>query len=94
MIPHRMLNDDIFENGLRERVTACRKRLRLKRVIHKAHVQAQLEPFPETRVSASEFPDYNRLIRADDYSPAFESGNGAVDSEMLLLVWEQEVGIT
>lgn len=30
MIPHRMLNE-ISGNGLRERVTACRKRLRVNR---------------------------------------------------------------
>ena len=34
MIPHRMLSNEISGNGLRERVTACRKRLRVNRVTH------------------------------------------------------------
>lgn len=35
MIPHRMLSNEIGCSGLRERVTACRKRLRENRVTHK-----------------------------------------------------------
>jgi hypothetical protein len=32
MIPHRALADQIFGNELHDRVTACRKRLRVRRV--------------------------------------------------------------
>jgi hypothetical protein len=31
MIPHRMLSSEICGNGLKDRVTACRKRLRVNR---------------------------------------------------------------
>ncbi len=46
-------------NGLKDRVTACRKRLRLNR-IHRAHVDNQLEePSRETVSGASEFRGYS-----------------------------------
>lgn len=32
MTPHRMLGNEISSSGLKERVTACRKRLRVNRV--------------------------------------------------------------
>lgn len=37
MIPHQTLDDEIFANGLRHRVSACRKRLRINRIMHKRH---------------------------------------------------------
>ena len=64
MIPHRIPSNEIFGNGLRERVTACRKRLRVNR-IHRAHADNQPEgPFRETKVAASEFPYYSENITA------------------------------
>lgn len=58
MIPHRIPSNEIFGNDLRERVTACRKRLRVNR-IHRAHADNQPEePFRETKVAASKFSDY------------------------------------
>lgn len=38
MIPHRMPGNEIFGHGLKGRVTACRKRLRVIRGVHKAHL--------------------------------------------------------
>ena len=59
MIPHRISSNEIFGNGLRERVTACRKRLRVNRV-YRAHADNQPEkPFREPKVAALEFPDYS-----------------------------------
>lgn len=37
MIPHRMPSNPIFGNALKLRVTACRKRLRVNRNLHKVH---------------------------------------------------------
>lgn len=101
MSPHRALDNDIIGNGLRERVSACRKRLRSNRLTHTSVVQNQAdEIFPETTTSASEFhghpaegeiPKYT--VRFDYCSIEFE-GTEPCDSESLLLVGEQEVGIT
>jgi len=35
MIPQRMPDSEISDSGLKDRVTACRKRLRANRVTHK-----------------------------------------------------------
>ncbi|MEP6912383.1 MAG: hypothetical protein ABI923_06495 [bacterium] len=62
MIPRRIPSHEI--NGLRERVTACRKRLRVNR-IHRAHVDNQPdEPFRETKVAASKFSEYSENLPA------------------------------
>ena len=37
MTPNRMLGNEFFGNGLKQRVTACRKRLRVKRHLHRLH---------------------------------------------------------
>lgn len=77
MIPQRMLSSEIGGNGLKDRVTACRKRLRVNRTRPQLLVDDEAEDlFPETTVL---FP--------------FE-GSDRRDSEALLLVAEQEVGIT
>lgn len=54
MIPQRMLSSDFCGNGLKNRVTACRKRLRVNRTRHKplAHDE-DADLFPET---AAPFP--------------------------------------
>jgi len=79
MIPHRMLSSEICGNGLKGRVTACRKRLRVNRVAQRAQVNNDAEEL---------FPETTPFSRFHDYA----AGNG--ESEMLLLVGEQEVGIT
>ncbi len=64
MIPHRIPSNEIFGNGLRGRVTACRKRLRVNR-IRRAHEDNQPdEPFGETKVAASKFSDYSENLPA------------------------------
>lgn len=99
MIPHPMLSseNEIFGigNGLKDRMTACGKRLRLSR-IHRAHVDNQLEElFRETANGASEFRGYS-----GDHSAVRESvvhareGVHARDGETSQRVDEQEVGIT
>ncbi|MEP6568462.1 MAG: hypothetical protein ABJC10_01710 [Acidobacteriota bacterium] len=78
MIPQRMFVNRISVNGLRERVTACRKRLRDSRVMLKAHAGAPVvEPFTETRTNCSPFAE----------SELEEAG-------ALLELETQEVGIT
>ena len=93
MIPHPMRSDEnnIFgsRNGLKDRVTECRKRLRLNR-IHRAHVGNQLEElFPETEIGALEFHG-----NSSNRAPLRESLVHARDGETLKRADEQEVGIT
>ena len=49
MIPHRMLSNEVGCTELRERVTACRKRLRVNRSTHKQphSLNEARELFPE-----------------------------------------------
>ena len=88
MIPHRIPSNEIFGNGLRERVTACRKRLRANR-IHRAYADNQPEePFRETKVAASEFPDCS-----EEDLPAVRGSLVHVrDGETSQRVYKQEVG--
>lgn len=49
MIPHRMPGREICGSGLKDRVTACRKRLRVNRTRHKPLVPDEAEElFPES----------------------------------------------
>jgi hypothetical protein len=78
MIPHRMLSNEISGNGLKERVTACRKRVRENRVKNHATSAAgdsslQSSSSCAPQLAAFEPVDFNR---------------GG------LLAEEQEVGIT
>lgn len=78
MIPHRMLSNEIAGSGLRDRVTACRKRLRENRVMFKTHAATAMEElFPEARVNCSSTKDVERS-----------------EAAALLQIEEQEVGIT
>jgi hypothetical protein len=43
MIPQRMLGNEFSHSGIRNRVTACRKRLRESRVMVKANAAAEFE---------------------------------------------------
>lgn len=77
MIPRRMLSSEICGSGLKDRVTACRKRLRVNRTRHKPLVPDEDEDlFPET-IAFFSLESSDRL-----------------DSDVLLLRREQEVGIT
>jgi hypothetical protein len=49
MIPQRMLSSEICGNGLKDRVTACRKRLRVNRTRPQLLVDDEADDlFPET----------------------------------------------
>ena len=53
MIPHRMMSSEIFADDLKDRVTACRKRLRFNRT-HRVHLGNQVgELFCETAIQES-----------------------------------------
>jgi hypothetical protein len=94
MNPHSLLSDEFFvigfnthrgrregEPGLRDRVTACRKRVRLHRTMHKStRVRNQSdEVFSEPDSAPSQARQYT-----EEYSAAVAGR----------LVEEQEVGIT
>ena len=87
MIPHRISSNEIFGNGLRERVTACRKRLRVNR-IHRAHADNQPEePFRKTKVAAPTSPGYSSSLPAVQ-----EALVHLLDGETSERFDEQEVG--
>lgn len=100
MIPQRMLSNEseIFGNGngLKDRVTACRKRLRLNR-IHRAHVDNQLEGLLREPIGASECRGYSgddSAVRESFVDARVHARVQARDSEASPRVDEQEVGIT
>jgi hypothetical protein len=71
MIPHRMLSSEICGSGLKDRVTACRKRLRVSRTRPKALVHDEDEElFTETTTffsfKSSERVDNEALLLAED----------------------------
>jgi hypothetical protein len=103
MIPRRTQDNEIFGSVLRERVTACRKRLRMNRSAPKAIVQnEQKEVTAETTtVLVSGFQSYPAEYRAMRKNPmridhcSFEfEGTEPRNGESLLLIGKQEVGIT
>ena len=103
MIPHRMLADDVFENELSDRVTACRKRLRANRGPRKFPLGNQVdEVFPKASREASEFLGYSPehptrrelSVCCDHHSSPYQGAHEEEDSEMLVEVGEREVGIT
>jgi hypothetical protein len=101
MIPHRMLSNRMFANGLRSRVSACRKRLRCNRPTRKApasHVENELEPvFPERTLPLgdilNEYPAGRESLSHLECSAAFVNTETS-RSQMLPPVEEQGVGIT
>ena len=100
MIPHRMLNSEIWGSGLKDRVTACRKRLRVKRVAQRAEANKHTgELFGETTPAvssshhhAADIAIMGSVVRMDYRSTRAEVKRD--ESETSLLVGEQEVGIT
>lgn len=100
MIPHRIAGNEIRRNGLKDRVTACRKRLRVNQGAQRTHVNNDAEELlPETTPSVSDFqscaadyPVTASVVRMD-YRSAF-AGAEPGESETLQLVGEQEVGST
>ena len=60
MIPHRMLSNELTGSGLKDRVSACRKRLRESRLMLRAHANINVaeELFPEAAASLIHLHDY------------------------------------
>ena len=89
MIPHRMQNNEFFGNGLKDRVTACRKRLRLNRSVHQVLLDHEPVEFSEetTAIFLDEYP----AVRESSFSRrnASESRDRKTWEPI-----EQEVGIT
>ena len=101
MISHRLLSSEVYGNGLRGRVTACRKRLRVNRVAQRAQVNNESGTLFAKTVPASRFRDYGNptehptraasIVRMNYASPV--AGAEPVESETLLSLGE-EVGST
>jgi len=85
MIPHRMFPSEFSNCGLKDRVTACRKRLRESRVMLRAPTSAGLESvFSRSTLATSSLARRNSSHLDVD----------GVQDETLILIAEQEVGIT
>jgi hypothetical protein len=94
MIPHRMLSNETSNNGLKVRVTACRKRLRERRVMLKTLATMDVEElFPEATASASRL-HYNRELEECFAAPAPVGRMSCSPFDGAERVEEQEVGIT
>jgi hypothetical protein len=102
MIPQRTPDNEICGNGLKGRVAACRKRLRVNRVAKRSQVNnGGEESFAETTPSASRIRDYDSVnLPQRPNLPASVvllnyrfGGAEAAEEETLQLIGEQEVGI-
>ena len=109
MIPHRILTSEVCGGGLRDRVIACRKRLRHSRVAHPTAGNIGVSDgvrdlFPETAPSVSGFNEYAAGCLPEcpaistpavrpDYRSPFPLA-AAEEGESRLLAGEQGVGIT
>ena len=102
MIPNQTMNQDSVGDGLRERVAACRKRLRVNRATPSALIRNEpKEVMEETTVSVSDFHGYpadyrpmRKYLICNDYRSFECEGTKSMGTESLLLAGEQEVGIT
>ena len=102
MIPHRMHGNEICGNGLKGRVTACRRRLRVKRAAQRTQVNDEAEDlFPETTPAVSLFQNYaaGNLPESTAMPPSncldYRASFGGVEpseGEKMLLIAEEEVG--
>jgi hypothetical protein len=95
MIPQRSLRNDFAGSEIRERVTACRKRLRSNRYALKTPVDCDYEE--DSVVPNTAFLDdppgmRESLLSTELSSAALDGGNDTHD--MLLTMRTQEVGIT
>lgn len=69
MTPQRPVNDEISNDGLRDRITACRKRLRESRVMSRVNANGDIEEvFPEDPVSSSRVRGLSTRNRSDAVS--------------------------
>ena len=91
MIPRAKLTNEIFGNPLRDRVTACRKRLRDNRGSHRIPLEADSTEAEAPKLA--QFPADSTAMRqlvSLDLSPAFGEAEAGDLSESI----GQEVGIT
>lgn len=91
MIPQRTLGAAILENGLRARVTACRKRLRVSRVAHKANLDG--ETVPEAGIEEGAFREESPSMRQSLYGFSSSTTVGC-DEDHERFSGDPEVGIT
>lgn len=92
MIPQRTLSGAIFENGVRARVTACRKRLRVSRVAHKATLDGETVLAPATGEDGAfrgESPSVRQSLH--EFSSSLTV---SADQELERFSGDQEVGVT
>ena len=103
MIPHRTPDSETCGNGLKGRVAACRKRLRVIRVANRTQVNNDAEGlFGESASSVSRIDNCDAGNLAECPTPPVSvvllnyrlGGAEPADNETLQLVGEQEVGIT
>lgn len=93
MIPHRLLGNDLLGNGLKQRVTACRKRLRVNRHQNRVHSnEGQLlftsEANSEIRASyPAESPDVRESLIGGGEASEFQHREAWLRPD-------QEVGLT
>ena len=88
MIPQRTLRNDLAGTEIKERVSECRKRLRLKRVNQRA--ATAFDDVPNQT-----FLDAEAVMRESLLSSELSSATSAVGSDHLLLAGETlGVGIT
>jgi hypothetical protein len=93
-----MLNTEVSGNGIRERVTACRKRLRGTRILHRPHAPDHTQDvFAQANMTADS-PDFTGDYPTMRESPV-HSGQSASspvirDEEPALTIVREEVGIT
>ena len=89
MIARATLTRPILENPTKNRVTACRRRLRDNRSVHRSNRQDMISPVEQT-VDMAQFPANSLQVRqlvTLEFSPALDEQNPA---ESVV----QEVGIT
>ncbi len=95
MIPHSLLGHDLLGSGVRNRVTACRRRLRVNRVNDRAQVRVQLDELssPDPH-STSEFPQDFVVMRQSTENPGCSATEIEPAEQPVFPVGTQEVGIT
>jgi hypothetical protein len=91
MIPHQTHDDDTFKHEIRDRITACRKRLRFRRLTQRTNrgiFSAKTE---------GGFQDYSRM-RESVHRSRFELNTPALlerlEKHGLFTIEQHEVGIT
>jgi hypothetical protein len=92
MIPRAKLTTEIFGNPLKVRVSACRKRLRDHRSVHRTQVQ-QANSTEQERQPMAQFPADSAAVRQlvnMDLSPLFSEAQVINTPESV----GEEVGIT